>query len=362
MKKLVFLHSPIQIAILDGLIKSGQVSSDETFIFHRNQKPPVSFRVPHVFSSNYALNDVPFITALFSCPKEPIEVILPHSLCYAFHLAEALDHVQRISYIEEGTGTIYAIRNNDFRLRLRMHTRSFLDRIKLVIKLTISLQALDPRLITTALAADNKFRSNVYDRFIDYQSPKMGHVYSISPWHSEDDIYKPVPMLGVGITGNENGILIAIGKSDIVINGYWELIDKIARSIEALGLSYRVKLHPSIKKNSFKGKNRLRDRFLSNVEVYDPGSDELGFAIIKDGFLGAVSFFSSYQVYAHTLSQALGKEFPMLCLERILGKDDYAVEVALLPECNLMDNVFFDVDAWLEKIAKHAAIRYQSHP
>lgn len=362
MRRLVFIHSPIQIAILNGLIKSGRLSSDDTFIFHRNQKPPASFQPRHVASANYVLNDVVFITTLFSQFEGPVEVVLPHSLCYAFHLAEAQDHVQGISYIEEGTGTIYAIRNNDFRFKLRKHARSFLDRIKLIIKLAIALKSIDSKLITTALTADSKFRSNASDRFIDYQSPKMRHVYSMSPWHAEDDIYKPVPMHAVTAIGNDHSILIAIGKSDIVINGYWELIDRVARGIDALGLSYRIKLHPSIKKNALKGSNRLRDNFLSKAATYDPTEEELGFAIIKDGFLGAVSFFSSYQVYAHTLGRSIGKEFPMLCLERILGQDDYAAKAAKLPECDLMDNVYFDVEAWLEKIAESAGTLRHTQP
>lgn len=358
MTRLIFIHSPIQIAILNELIRDGRLGSDDTFIFHRNQRPPESFRLRHVFSANYVLNDVPFITALLNQTRAPIEIVLPHSLCYAFHLAEALDQVKGISYIEEGTGTLYAIKNQDFRFRLKKHARSLFDRIRLIVKLVIALRSPAAGPITTALAADRKFRDNANDRFIDFQSLKMRHIYSMSPWHDEDAIYKPVSMPVATATCHDRSILIAIGKSDIVLDGYWDLIDRITRGLETLGLSYKVKLHPSIKQNALKGSNRLRDAFLARAKTFDPAEDELGFAIIKHGFLGAVSFFSSYQVYAHTLSQSLRQEFPMLSLERALGRDDYAAKAASLPDCGLMNNIYLDVDSWQEKIAELAGKRW----
>lgn len=352
--RLVFIHSPIQILILGELIRAGHLDGRDTYVFHRNQPAPQSFPYPCICSRNYTLNDVVFITSLMQRAPGPLEVMLPHSLCYAFHAAEAFDQVRAISYIEEGTGTVYAVHDHGFMFALNKKPRALFDRLKLVVKLAIALRSLAPEPIRKALAADRLLRDGNHNRFIDFDSVKLRHIHGLAAWHTGDPAYQPVPVPCPAVTDNERHVLLAIGKSDLNLPGYWELLDSIIKALTEQGLQCRLKLHPSIKVNSLKGRNRLRDEILASVPAYDPMGDELGFAIVRSGFVGAVSFFSSYQLYAHILSDRLGADFPMLSLERLLGKDDFARKASALPDCGLERNIYFEVDSWLAKIAARA--------
>ncbi len=346
-RKIVFIHSPIQYFIAQELLSHASLGADCLFVFHRGQKPLASFTPESIISDNYLLNDNAFISGLLHANPEVAELILPHSLCLAFEIALGSHQIKRVSYLEEGTGTLYALHDPQYSQAISKSALSWSDKIRTIFRVVRhhGFGCLGQTVANIRL--EERFRARARGLFLDNTHDKAGIIYGLGTWSLESPHYQSVKLASTPPVATANKVLFAIGKAEMKIPGYWPLIDHISTELARHGIVSVIKLHPSIKRKSFKGESSHRNAFLARAVELPAQDDELGFVIVKQGFLGAVSFFSSFQVYAHILSQSMGIHFPMLSLERLLGQDDFAQKAAMLPNCNLLENIDFDVEAWL---------------
>lgn len=349
LRKIVFVHSPIQYLLAQELIATSVFGDDCLFVFHRGQKPLASFAAPHLVSDHYLLNDNVFLTTLLGSHGSVDEIVLPHALCLAYEIAVHNPGIRRISYLEEGTGTLYALKNPGYGQTIAKPPLSWRERLGILIGGARRLGLSRLPLILANLRAEASFRARQTGLFLEY-GQKPGTTYGLAAWAGSSAIYQAVQLSGQAPTPMSRKVLFAIGKAEMKIPGYWAFLNRLSAELATHDIASIIKLHPSLKPKSLKGKDPDRAEFLARASEFPPQEDELGFAIVKQGFLGAVSFFSSFQVYAHILGRGMNRPFPMLSLERLLGQDDFAHKAALLPGCGLEENIFLELDIWLRQV------------
>lgn len=352
-RKLVFVHSPIQYLLVQELITASIFGNDCLFVFHRGQKPLASFTAPHLVSDHYLLNDNIFLTTLLGSHGSVDEIVLPHALCLAYEVAVQNPGIRRISYLEEGTGTLYALKSPSYSQAIAKPPLSWRERLGILIGGVRHLGLRHLPLILANLRVEASFRTKKAGLFLEY-GQKPGTTYGLAAWTGSSETYQAVPLSTQAPAPMSRKVLFAIGKAEMKIPGYWAFLNRLSAELAAHDIASIIKLHPSLKPKSFKGKDPDRAAFLARASEFPPQEDELGFAIVKQGFLGAVSFFSSFQVYAHILGRDMNRPFPMLSLERLLGQDDFTQKAAQLPDCGLEANIRLEPDIWLRQVLTQA--------
>lgn len=353
LRKIVFVHSPIQYLLAQELISASVLGDDCLFVFHRGQKPLASFTAPHLVSDHYLLNDNVFLTTLLGSHDGVDEVVLPHALCLAYEIAVHHPGIQRISYLEEGTGTLYALKNPSYGQAIAKPPLSWRERLGILAGCARRLGVRRLPLILANLRVEAGFRARKAGLFLEY-GQKPGTTYGLAAWAGPSATYRAVPLSAQVPAPLSRKVLFAIGKAEMKIPGYWAFLNRLSTELAAHDITSIIKLHPSLKPKSFKGKDPDRAAFLARASEFPPQEDELGFAIVKQGYLGAVSFFSSFQVYAHILGRDMNRPFPMLSLEKLLGSDDFAHKAAQLPDCGLEENICLEPDTWLRQVLTQA--------
>lgn len=346
MKKIVFVHSPIQAYLVKALIAMGEVASNDVLVFHRGFRPLVGL-AQKVFSiKGYALNNLQFLAKVMS-DSEPVEIVLPHSLCVAFHLAELLPNVQKISFLEEGTGTPCALKDHAFSAHTKCRKKNIFQKTVRTLSLVASIGAQKMDVVRALVLAEDNYNSREGQTFINFDCEKFGVVYGLAYWQESDAFFKPAHIAINQPKSAARKVVIAIGKQESEKPEYWRLLAEIISKTLSMQVTFFSKLHPSINCDVLLKKCPESEKVLSQLKEFDPHGNELGFALIEEGFLGAVSFFSSYQVYAHIAAREAGVRFPMLCLESLFAGQDYHQKLSKLPDIGLLENAFFSIEEWL---------------
>jgi len=343
-KVILFVHSPIQKLICKKLIESSVIDSAEAvFIFSRGSGA-IDGCLPNVIvSDGCLLNDVTFCLRLLSKYEFAEEIFLPHSLSFLYEAALRAKNIKKINYIEEGTGTIFFVGDELYARPLPKLKKCmvFFKKVILVFMWCLSLRFF---IVSAALRSGFLFPDNSACLFIDKSSSKFGNVYLLDYWrangHSfyyfpvKKELYLPVKK-----------IFFSISNVEMSYSGFWQFAADLCADLLRRGYDVYYKAHPGVsEKDILKSGGREAKKFIKMSKLYDSRDDELGLALIRDGFQAAVSSFSSFFVYSNAALYSFGSVFPVL----IFGTSDSEIEMyfSILPRHSASSYIFRSVEEW----------------
>lgn len=327
----------------------GYFCQDTIFVCHRGcgalELPGV---VQLVLDEDIA-NNIEFVVSFFAENKNIKEVVLPHSISFFYEYALTSEAVNRISYLEEGTGTLCALKDCYFkrqRSRLRIF-KSFVDRLIAIIYFYAKKNIL---YISTSFKKNHLFPVNRAEFFLVKDDPKFGTVYGLSCWPAGES-YFPVAFGRVPYMP-EKKIVFPISNIELGMNGYWDFVVLLSERLIEDGFSLYYKLHPGLNLEDVRSENPSSLRFFNKSVAVEIGDREFGFDLIAQGFCGAVSGLSSYQVYAHLMASLSGRTFPILVLESVLQGKTLESYLELLPDISLQTSYCNHQGDWFEALDK----------